>query len=311
MADANGHGEGRASVPGPALRGLQADARGRSRGSRASPRRASRRRRCGARPRPPPTSCAEVGIENVQVLEIPGVHPYVYGDWLTSPARPRILLYGHHDVQPPGRPEKWHSPAFEPTEREGPPLRARHRRRQGGRHGPRGRRRLLPAVGGRAPLQREVPDRGRGGDRLREPRPLPREVQGHDDGRLHRPVRHRQLRHRHPRAHLPAARDLQVDVEVQVPRPPAAQRHVGRAGARPRAGPVRADRRPDRQGRQAQRPRPVREVAKPSGKQTKRIRAAALRREEVQARRRAGEGHEAGGRAEVLASTSSCGRGRR
>ena len=25
------------------------------------------------------------GVENVEVLEIPGVHPYVYGDWLHRP----------------------------------------------------------------------------------------------------------------------------------------------------------------------------------------------------------------------------------
>ncbi|PYQ07709.1 MAG: dipeptidase, partial [Acidobacteria bacterium] len=57
--------------------------------------------------------------EHVEVLEIPDVHPYVYGDWLHKPGAPTILLYGHHDVQPPGRPEKWLSPAFEPTERKG------------------------------------------------------------------------------------------------------------------------------------------------------------------------------------------------
>ena len=61
----------------------------------------------------------DAGVENTEVLEIPGVHPYVYGDWLHRPGSPTVLLYGHHDVMPPGRAEKWLSPAFEPTERGG------------------------------------------------------------------------------------------------------------------------------------------------------------------------------------------------
>jgi acetylornithine deacetylase/succinyl-diaminopimelate desuccinylase-like protein len=59
------------------------------------------------------------GIQNVRILEIDGVHPYVYGDWLGRPGAPTVLLYGHHDVQPEGRHEKWISPPYQPTVRGG------------------------------------------------------------------------------------------------------------------------------------------------------------------------------------------------
>jgi len=57
----------------------------------------------------------DAGLRKVRRLTLPGVFPYSYGEWLGAKGAPTVLLYGHHDVMPPGRPEKWLTPAFEPT----------------------------------------------------------------------------------------------------------------------------------------------------------------------------------------------------
>ena len=38
------------------------------------------------------------GFENVQVLKLPGVHPYVYGDFLHAPGKPTVVKFTMPDV---------------------------------------------------------------------------------------------------------------------------------------------------------------------------------------------------------------------
>ena len=110
-------------------------------------------------------SLTTAGVE-AEIIETEG-NPLVYGQWSGAPGKPTILFYGHYDVQPPEPLEEWRNPPFEPTvegdllvaarrdRRQGAAVRSR----QGGRRDP--RRARQPAG------QREVPDRGRGGDRRR------------------------------------------------------------------------------------------------------------------------------------------------
>ena len=61
----------------------------------------------------------DVGLDDVEILRVHGAHPYVVGEKRAkNPDAPTALLYAHHDVQPPGRLERWETPAFEPTVRE-------------------------------------------------------------------------------------------------------------------------------------------------------------------------------------------------
>jgi acetylornithine deacetylase/succinyl-diaminopimelate desuccinylase-like protein len=57
------------------------------------------------------------GLSGVEILRVPGAHPAVVGESILSAEAPTALVYAHHDVQPPGRLERWRSPPFEPARR--------------------------------------------------------------------------------------------------------------------------------------------------------------------------------------------------
>ncbi len=60
------------------------------------------------------------GLENVRTAGVEGSQPFVIGEWMhAGPDLPTVLLYAHHDVQPPGIVENWASDPFEPEERGG------------------------------------------------------------------------------------------------------------------------------------------------------------------------------------------------
>src|SRR5882724_10210277 len=46
-------------------------------------------------------------------------NPIIYGEWLGAPGKPTVLVYGHYDVQPPDPLNKWETPPFTPTVRDG------------------------------------------------------------------------------------------------------------------------------------------------------------------------------------------------
>ncbi len=63
-------------------------------------------------------SLAAAGPLTVRTLPSPG-NPVVYAEWLGAPGALTVLIYGHYDVQPPDPLDKWLSPPFTPTLRDG------------------------------------------------------------------------------------------------------------------------------------------------------------------------------------------------
>jgi acetylornithine deacetylase/succinyl-diaminopimelate desuccinylase-like protein len=48
-----------------------------------------------------------------------GGSPVVYAEWLGTPGKPTILVYGHYDVQPPDPLDQWRTDPWTPTLRDG------------------------------------------------------------------------------------------------------------------------------------------------------------------------------------------------
>jgi acetylornithine deacetylase/succinyl-diaminopimelate desuccinylase-like protein len=57
-----------------------------------------------------------IGFEHVEIIPTQG-HPLVYADWLHALGKSTALCYAHYDVQPAEPLDEWHTPPFEPTER--------------------------------------------------------------------------------------------------------------------------------------------------------------------------------------------------
>jgi len=61
----------------------------------------------------------EAGLPEVDVVTAGDSRPAVLGRRPGPPGAPVVLLYAHHDVQPPGEAADWDSDPFEPAERDG------------------------------------------------------------------------------------------------------------------------------------------------------------------------------------------------
>ncbi|MBS1564998.1 MAG: dipeptidase [Bacteroidetes bacterium] len=63
-------------------------------------------------------SLLDAGCTTATIYPTPG-HPIVYGERITDPSKPTVLVYGHYDVQPADPLELWHSGPFEPVIKDG------------------------------------------------------------------------------------------------------------------------------------------------------------------------------------------------
>jgi acetylornithine deacetylase/succinyl-diaminopimelate desuccinylase-like protein len=63
-------------------------------------------------------SLLAAGCDKAEVMPTDG-HPAVFGEKITDPTKPTVLVYGHYDVQPPDPLELWNSGPFDPIIKDG------------------------------------------------------------------------------------------------------------------------------------------------------------------------------------------------
>jgi acetylornithine deacetylase/succinyl-diaminopimelate desuccinylase-like protein len=63
-------------------------------------------------------SLLTAGCDRAEVMPTEG-YPVVYGEKITDPSAPTVLVYGHYDVQPADPLELWHSGPFDPVIKDG------------------------------------------------------------------------------------------------------------------------------------------------------------------------------------------------
>ncbi len=64
------------------------------------------------------SSLLAAGCDRAEVMPTEG-YPVVYGEKITDPKAPTVLVYGHYDVQPAEPLELWHSGPFDPVIKDG------------------------------------------------------------------------------------------------------------------------------------------------------------------------------------------------
>ena len=63
-------------------------------------------------------SILKAGADKAEIYPTPG-NPVVYGEKITDPNLPTVLVYGHYDVMPVDPIDKWHTEPFEPVVKDG------------------------------------------------------------------------------------------------------------------------------------------------------------------------------------------------